>query len=65
VWAFVVAAAGIPAAFFLTQWLQSSFDLHRTVLTGIYGGLMGGAAAYAFKLAFDGFVFKPWRPGGF
>jgi hypothetical protein len=64
-WAFVVAVVGIPAAFFLAHWLQGSFDLHRTLLAGIYGGLIGGVSSYAFKLALDGLVFKPWRPGGF
>ena len=64
-WAFVVAAAAIPAAFWLAHWLQDSFHLHRTVLACIYGGLIGGVSSYAFKLVFDGLAFKPWRPGGF
>ena len=64
-WAFAVAAAGIPAAIWLAHWVQDSFELHRTLLAGIYGGLIGAISSYAFKLMVDGLVFKPWRPGGF
>src|SRR5262245_51478611 len=57
-WGFAAAAVGIPAAFLLSQWLQSSFEINRTLLAGIYAGLIGGASSLAFALTIDGLVFK-------
>jgi hypothetical protein len=62
---FIVAFAGLPAALWFSHWLQTSFELHRTLLTAINGGLIGGITAYAFKLTLDGLAFKRWRLGGF
>ena len=62
-WAFAAAFIGIPAAFLLISWLQGSLNLSGALLAATYGGLMGGVSSYAFKLALDGLVFKPWRAG--
>jgi hypothetical protein len=60
-WAFAAVAVGIPLAFAISHFARQTLHLQGTLLAALHGAMFAGLAAYSFKLAFSGFVYRRWE----